>query len=255
MTPQLRLDWQAETHEGRVRDHNEDAHFANAGLGVWAVADGMGGHERGEWASAKVVDVLQKVGDADRFEGLVESTTQAIYVANAAIHAEAGAIGHSMGTTVVALVLKDDRFAVIWAGDSRAYIMRHGELHQLTRDHTRVQELIDRGFLTPDQAEGHPMGHVLSRAVGVMADLELDAMVDAWEAGDIFLLCSDGLYGVVGDDEIAAALRTGEIDEVAPRLIETCLARGAPDNVTVVLVKASEATVLSLGTPGQVFSQ
>lgn len=255
MIPQLRLDWQAETHEGRVREHNEDSLFADSAIGVWAVADGMGGHERGEWASAKVVDALGDLVEGDRFDRLVEGTTNAIYVANAAIHAESKTIGHSMGTTVVALVLKDDRFAVIWAGDSRAYIMRQGALHQLTRDHTRVQELIDRGLLTPEQAEGHPMGHVLSRAVGVMTDLELDAVVDQWQAGDVFLLCSDGLYGVVGDDEIAATLQTGEIDDVAPRLIETCLARGAPDNVTVVLVKASEATVLSLGTPGQVFSQ
>ncbi len=255
MSAQVRLDWKAQTHEGVVRDHNEDAHFASPAIGVWAVADGMGGHERGEWASAAVVDALRALPSDQDFDVCVDGTTKAIYAANATIHAEAKTIGSSMGTTVVALVLRDDRFAVIWAGDSRAYILRHGEMHQLSRDHTRVQELIDRGLLTPEQAEGHPMGHVLSRAVGVVPELELDGIVDEWQAGDLFLLCSDGLYGVISDTEIAAVLTSAELDDAAGHLIEICLARGAPDNVTVVLVKAAEATVLSFATPSQAVPQ
>ncbi len=249
MTMQPRLEWKALTHEGKVRDHNEDSLFASPSTGVWAVADGMGGHERGEWASAAVVESLRTLLPDGDFDGRVEETTRAIYTANATIHSEAARNGFSMGTTVVALVLKDERFAVIWAGDSRAYILRHGDLHQLSRDHTRVQELIDRGLLTPDEADGHPMGHVLSRAVGVMKDLELDGIVDTWQAGDLFLLCSDGLYGVISDAEITAMLQQDSLEDAATHLIETCLARGAPDNVTVVLVKAFEATVLSFAQP------
>jgi serine/threonine protein phosphatase PrpC len=255
MTAQLRLDWKAQTHEGKVRDHNEDSLFAGPSVGVWAVADGMGGHERGEWASATLVETLRNMAADSDFDGVVQETTEAIYAANSAIHDEAKRAGHSMGTTVVALVLKDDRFAVIWAGDSRAYIVRDGQMHQLSRDHTRVQEMIDRGLLTPEQAEGHPMGHVLSRAVGVVPQLELDGIVDQWQAGDLFLLCSDGLYGVIDDAEIARILRSAELDDAAGTLIETCLARGAPDNVTVVLVKAAEATVLSFAPPSQVVPQ
>jgi serine/threonine protein phosphatase PrpC len=150
-----------------------------------------------------------------------------------------------MGTTVVAAVIRDNRFAIVWAGDSRAYVLRDGVLHQLSRDHTRVQELIDRGFLTVEQSAGHPMSHVLSRAVGVMDDVELEAVTDDMHAGDIFLLCSDGLYGVVSEDEIAHILNTLHIDEAGAALVAKCLDNGAPDNVTVVLIKASEATVLS----------
>ena len=242
----LRLEWQAQTHEGRVRDHNEDALFASDRLGVWAVADGMGGHERGEWASAAIVEALRAVPDLDDFDDQVSHAAGAIHQANSVIFEEARAKSISMGSTVVAVVLKDKRFAVVWAGDSRAYILREGVLHQLSRDHTRVQELIDRGLLTQEQSIGHPMGHVLSRAVGVGGELELDAIADDMHPGDIFLLCSDGLYGVVGDDEIASVLSDMSLEQAARALVAKCLDNGAPDNVTVVLIKASEATVLSL---------
>jgi len=250
----LRMEWHAETHEGRVRDHNEDALFASDRLGVWAVADGMGGHERGEWASAAIVDALRAVPDMDDFNDQVSQTAAAIHQANTAIFTEAKARDISMGTTVVAAVIRDTRFAIVWAGDSRAYVLRDGQLHQLSRDHTRVQELIDRGFLTPEQSAGHPMSHVLSRAVGVMEDVELEAVTDVMQPGDVFLLCSDGLYGVVGEDEIAAALNSMHIDDAARALVAKCLDNGAPDNVTVVLIKASEATVLSLAPHPQALS-
>lgn len=242
----LRMEWHAQTHEGRVRDHNEDALFANDRLGVWAVADGMGGHERGEWASATIVDALRTVPDLGDFNDQVTHTVAAIHQANATIFDEARARGISMGTTVVVAVIRDARFAIVWAGDSRAYVLRDGMLHQLSRDHTQVQELIDRGLLTPEQSAGHPMSHVLSRAVGVMEDVELEAVTDTMQAGDVFLLCSDGLYGVVGDDEIARTLTSMHIDEAGSALVAKCLDNGAPDNVTVILIKASEATVLSL---------
>ncbi len=242
----LKLEWKAGTHEGRVRDHNEDALFASERLGVWAVADGMGGHERGEWASAAVVDALRGVPDLGDFDGQIRLAAEAIHRANLAIFTEAQSKAINMGTTVVAVVAKTNRFGVIWAGDSRAYVLRDGVLHQLSRDHTRVQELIDRGFLTAEESVGHPMGHVLSRAVGVGAELELDALTDEVSAGDIFLLCSDGLYGEISDDEISAILKNMPFDTAANALIDACLERGAHDNVTVVLIRASEATRLQL---------
>lgn len=254
ITDTLKLEWKALTHEGRVREHNEDALFASDHAGVWAVADGMGGHERGEWASAAVVEALKNVPDLSDFDGQVALAAEAIHRANDVIFTEAQSKSIHMGTTVVGVVIKDSRFAVVWAGDSRAYVLRDGALHQLSRDHTRVQELIDRGFLTVEESVGHPMGHVLSRAVGVGAALELDAVTDELSAGDIFLLCSDGLYGEMTDNEISAILTNMPFDTAATALIDACLERGARDNVTVVLIRALEATRLNLapqtwGTP------
>ena len=135
----LRMEWHAETHEGKVRDHNEDALFASDRLGVWAVADGMGGHERGEWASAAVVEALGTLAGTDDFNDQVSQAAAAIHKANSAIFTEARAREISMGTTVVAAVIRDNRFAIVWAGDSRAYVLRDGVLHQLSRDHSRGQ--------------------------------------------------------------------------------------------------------------------
>lgn len=245
ITDRLKIEVQSQSHPGKVRSNNEDALFASQALGVFAVADGMGGHERGEWASAAIVDRLGEVAGAGDFDSLLDGVSAAIHAANTVIFAESQDKSISMGSTAVALVLKDERFAVMWAGDSRAYVLRDGVLHRLSRDHTRVQEMVDRGLLTAEESVGHPMGHVLSRAVGVARDLELDGIADAPSPGDIFLLCSDGLYGVVGDDEIAGVLASSTLAEAAGNLIDLCLARGAPDNVTVVLVRVSEATVLS----------
>ncbi len=245
ITDRLKFEVTAKTHPGKVRTNNEDALFASEALGVFAVADGMGGHERGEWASAAIVDSLREVPREGDFDSLLDKVSAAIHTANSVVYAEAQDKHVSMGSTAVALVLKDERFAVMWCGDSRAYVLRDGALHQLSRDHTRVQEMIDRGLLTVEQAVGHPMGHVLSRAVGVGAALELDGVADEPSPGDVFLLCSDGLYGVVSDAEIAGVLATSAVSDAANNLIDLCLARGAPDNVTVVLVRVSEATVLS----------
>ena len=245
ITERLKIEVEAQSHPGKVRTNNEDAMYASEATGVFVVADGMGGHERGEWASAAIVDGLREVPGQGDFDSLLDIVSSAIHTANATIYAEAQDKHVSMGSTAVALVLKDGRFAVMWAGDSRCYVLRDGALHQLSRDHTRVQEMIDRGLLTQEQSVGHPMGHVLSRAVGVGKELELDGVADEPSAGDIFLLCSDGLYGVVTDDEIAGVLTTSGLAEAAIALIDLCLTRGAPDNVTVVLVRVSEATVLT----------
>ena len=138
-----------------------------------------------------------------------------------------------------------DEFAVLWAGDSRAYLYRDHHLYLLTRDHTQVEALLERGLLTIEQAVDHPMKHVLARAVGVQEHLQIDAIRDTVAARDVFLLCSDGLYAVMTDAEIAAIIEEQGSD-ACERLIETCLDRGAPDNVTVTLVAAREPTVLAL---------
>ena len=151
-----------------------------------------------------------------------------------------------MGSTVVALYLNGARFACIWAGDSRIYLLRDGVLHRMTRDHTQVEEMVERGLLTPEQAKGHPMSHVLSRAVGVQDVLDLDAVSDQAQARDIFLLCSDGLSGVVTEEEICEHLAHLPREAACNKLLELVLARGAPDNVTLIAVACEEKTALTL---------
>ncbi len=151
-----------------------------------------------------------------------------------------------MGSTAVALYLSDRQFACLWAGDSRIYLLRDGALLQLTRDHTQVQEMVDRGLLSPAEAKHHPMSHVLSRAVGVEETLQLDAISDEAAPRDIFLLCSDGLTGLVSDGEIADTLSRLPVNAACNRLLEMVLDRGAPDNVTIVAVSCEEKTALVL---------
>jgi serine/threonine protein phosphatase PrpC len=247
----LRIEAVAQTHVGLVRRANEDSLSARPEDGLWAVADGMGGHAHGDWASRTLADALDEVELPDDFEKACQAIADAIHAANAEIWREASRRGQQMGSTIAALFIRDRRFAVLWVGDSRVYLARGDELYRLTHDHTQVQEMIDRGLLQPEEAASHPRGHVLARAVGVSETLDVDGIVDEIEPGDLFLLCSDGLTGPVGDDELAGLLSAGEARQTLDRLIALTLERGAPDNVTAILVRARETTLLSLtGLPG-----
>jgi serine/threonine protein phosphatase PrpC len=229
-----------------VRSANEDSMVIRDDVGVWVVADGMGGHENGQWASGTIIEHVGAAVFSGDFDQDVNSLAEALHAANARIHGEAESTGRRMGSTVVALHLNGDRFAALWAGDSRIYLLRGGELHRLTRDHTQVQELVDRNLMTPEEADHHPMSHVLSNAVGVQAELRVDVVADTAEPKDVFLLCSDGLTGLVSDSEIAERLGTLAIDSACHRLEELVLARGAPDNVTMIAVACEEMTALAL---------
>ena len=242
----IRIESWAKSHEGRVRDHNEDSFCAKEGQGLWAVADGMGGHEGGEWASAKLIEKLDEIEAGGDLDAAAERVAEAIRRANRAILHEAGRRRRQMGSTIVTLLVQDQRYAVLWVGDSRAYLLRGGELRQLSRDHSQVQEMVERGILSAQDAVGHPMGHILSRAVGVREEVQIDKVTGDVQPGDIFLLCSDGLHGYVPEQEIARLLARGSPEEAPDELVELTLANGAPDNVTVVAVWASEPTLLSL---------
>lgn len=247
----LRIEAVAQTHVGLVRSANEDSFCARPQDGLWAVADGMGGHAHGDWASRTLADALERADLAGDFETACASIGGAIHAANAAIWHEAEERGQQMGSTVAVLFVRERRFAVLWVGDSRVYLARGDALYRLTRDHTQVQEMIDRGLLRPEDAASHPRGHVLARAVGVGEVLDVDAIADAIEPGDRFLLCSDGLTGPVDDGELARLLTAGEAQPTLDRLIALTLERGAPDNVTAILISARETTLLSLsGLPG-----
>jgi serine/threonine protein phosphatase Stp1 len=240
----FRFDWQAQTDRGSVRQLNEDTFAAVPERGIWLVADGMGGHEAGDWASQQITEQFADLPYAEGLDSVLNVSADAIHRANAAIYALAQQRGTQIGSTVVVLALAEDGFGVIWAGDSRAYLLRGRLLNPLTRDHTQVQAMVARGILSPAEAAGHPMSHVLAKAVGVEANLELEGFTDRIECGDLFLLCSDGLHGMLSDEQILQEITAGSFAESAERLIRQCLRVGARDNVTVVLVQAHEPTQL-----------
>lgn len=245
MSASFKIEDAAATHVGHVRSENEDSHISVPEAGVWLVADGMGGHSHGQFASRTIVETLGKTEVPASLEDAIDAVAEAVHAANETIFARSLELGSQMGSTFVALVVRNREFGVLWAGDSRCYLFRDGHLIPLTRDHTQVEALLERGLLSPEEAKDHPMKHVLARAVGVQEDLQIDAIRDMVETRDIFLLCSDGLYGVLGEDEIVEILRAKGHD-ACDQLIEACLDRGAPDNVTVTLVEAREPTLLAL---------
>ena len=246
MKPAFRIEDFSATHVGEVRSENEDSFVAVPQSQVWVVADGMGGHVNGKLASSTIVAAVANGTFGASLEQVCDELAETIHAANAEIYAKSIEAGSQMGSTFVALVIRDGEFAVLWSGDSRAYVFRGGQLIQLTADHTQVQAMIDRGLLTPEEALTHPMRHVLARAVGVEEELDIDAVRDFVEPRDLFLLCSDGLYGLVSDDEIAGILAESGA-AACEELIGLCLERGAPDNVTVTLVSVHEPTLLVLG--------
>lgn len=224
------------TDVGRVREHNEDALVRRPSAGLWAVADGMGGLERGEWASGVIAEALERCKLPGGLDEAAAALAQTLETANAEIFAQGQALGSDIGSTVVALVLREDRFALAWAGDSRAYRWKAGKIEQLSTDHTWVEARVAAGLISPADARHHPMGHILTRAVGIDEELELQTLEGEAAPGEVFLLCSDGLTGVVSDAELALGLSARDLDGSCKRLLDLCLARGAPDNVTMIAV-------------------
>lgn len=232
----------AATHPGRKRTINEDRFCDRGDIGLWAVADGMGGHAHGDWASNAVVQALESLTLPAAFPDATQAVADAVHSANRRIWGEAQRRTQQMGSTVVALLVRDDCFAALWVGDSRAYVLREGMLHPLTRDHSQVQEMVDRGLISAEAARHHPRGHVLARAVGVGARLAVDVVSDEAQEGDVFLLCSDGLTGTVEEAEIARLMALPDRQAGLDGLIAAALAAGAPDNVTAILVSVQETT-------------
>ena len=230
------------SHVGMVRKLNEDSFISRDDLGLWAVADGMGGHQAGDLASQKVVGALAQVPAANSIGDLLRATRAAIHQANSELVGMAGQFGSSKvpGSTVAALVIRDGAAAAVWAGDSRIYRLRKGEIQQITRDHSHVQELLDQHLISPEEAEHHPMANVITRAVGIEEPLDLDVLHLEVDDGDRFLICSDGLSRLVSPEELQDLLQTRDLQEAVNTLLHTALLRGAPDNVTILSVECSE---------------
>lgn len=227
------------THVGMVRDHNEDAFLDAPDRGLWVVADGMGGHAAGEVVSGHIVETLSRIPPNAHFQAYVAALRTGIAQSNEMARREALARAVSMmGSTVVALAAQGEQAVLLWAGDSRAYRCRAGRLEALSRDHSYVQDLVESGLISEAEARVHPMGNIVTRAVGADDSLNLEAREFAVQPGDTFLLCSDGLTKTVEDSELGGVLMHAEPGETVRSLIHMGLMRGGPDNITVIVIKA-----------------
>lgn len=237
----MRFECVSRTHVGLRRKINEDSVFIDAERGLWAVADGMGGHDAGEIASTMVTDALRCLPVASDIDELAARAADALHEVNRELidlaQAGGGDNRATIGTTVVGLAIADGAFRCFWLGDSRAYRWRGGEMIRVTRDHSLVQKLVDAGMLTPQEAETHQDGHLITRAIGAAEKIVVDIASGDAMPGDLFLLASDGLTRVVGDAELAEELGRAPPAQAADNLIETVLARGAPDNVSLIITR------------------
>lgn len=234
------------TDVGRMRDLNEDAYLERADVGLWVVADGMGGYSAGDVASGLLTSMLGLLEPSEQLGTFVGQITARAEQVNQKLLQEAEARDKSViGTTLAALVFGEQYGVYIWAGDSRVYLYRAGELHGLTRDHSTVEEMVDRGELSREDVESHPAANEITRAVGGEEDLELDAEIIELNDGDIFVLCSDGLTKEVADAEIAEVISRHEFVDLARELVDISLARDGRDNITVVAVRADRTKPLA----------
>jgi len=227
------------THVGMVRKLNEDAYAERSDIGVWVVADGMGGHAAGEVASKAVTDAIRGLGHANNFDETHAAVKRSLRGANRQLldHADDYEDERVPGATVVVLIIDGNQGAVVWCGDSRIYRCSDQQLIQLTRDHSHVQDLVDQGLIKAEDAESHAMANVITRAIGIVDPVEIDSRMMEVEPDDQFLLCSDGLSRMVSDKEIEAIMANKNSDEIVQSLLHTALVRGATDNVTIICVQ------------------
>ncbi|MGG7597095.1 PP2C family protein-serine/threonine phosphatase [Pseudomonas sp. WC1] len=228
------------SHVGMVRKINEDACLELTWAGLWAVADGMGGHAAGDYVSSLAMDSLRSLPMLDSLDDFSGEVRDGLAWVNGIVREEAVRRGVAMmGSTVVVLAARGDQAIGLWAGDSRLYRLRDGRIERLSHDHSYVQELQDSGLLNEAEARVHPRGNIVTRAIGVEDHLELQAVALQVQPGDTYLLCSDGLNKTAEDHEIAEVLGHADPYEVVRSLVHLGLTRGAPDNITAVVVKAS----------------
>lgn len=237
MNIRARVRFSSVSHVGCVRKVNEDSILSLPSESIWVVSDGMGGHAAGDFASQTVVECVAMMPPGlEPYEKMM-SLREAIHRAHSMIRAEAGRRHvDTIGATVVALILTEAHFLAFWAGDSRLYRLREGEIEILTTDHSIVAELVLAGELTWDQADHHPDSNAITRAVGVGDELELDKIRGETRSGDRFLLCSDGLNKYATMGVLQQVLQDTPIELVADRLLQIALGSGGGDNVSIIVV-------------------
>ncbi|MFM0198478.1 protein phosphatase 2C domain-containing protein [Paraburkholderia fungorum] len=231
----------ARSDAGRIREINEDACLAQPEPGRWAVADGMGGHAVGDLASRLVIDTLSRLAPPLAMKTGIADARARLQAVNRQLRNEAARRQvQRIGSTVIVLLACDRFCGYLWAGDSRLYLYRAGQLRQLTRDHSQVEQLKSLGVITDEEARHHPAQHMITRAVGATDVLELDDDAIEVADGDVFLLCSDGLSNEISDAEILEVLTSVACERASDELVELAIARGGRDNVTAVVVRAED---------------
>jgi protein phosphatase/serine/threonine-protein phosphatase Stp1 len=240
MTFLKRARFSAATHVGRTRTINQDSILTMPDHGIWLVADGMGGHEGGEYASQAVVDAVATLEPNLEPLEILRSLRSAILRAHEFILEEGkNRGGGTIGSTVVALALADEHFAALWAGDSRLYRLRGGKIELLTTDHSYVADLVSSGELDWDEADVHPQSNAITRAVGVGDELELEKVHGQVFPQDRYLLCSDGLTKYATFKELEDAMNGAAIETLADKLLQIALDGGGSDNISVIVVDIS----------------
>ncbi len=231
------------TDVGVIRSGNEDNYLMVPDRGVFIVADGMGGHAAGEVASEMAVRIIaRELGDissrtdreaSERIRNSIIEANSAIFQRTLSEQDKRG-----MGTTATAMVVLGDNYLIGQVGDSRAYVLRKGDLLQLTKDHSYVQEQVDAGYLSPEEARTHPYSNVITRCVGANVDVTPDVYSGALQTGDVYLLASDGLTGMIEDDDLSEMMtKLTEPQQLADALVDEANRRGGLDNVTVIVIR------------------
>ena len=228
------------TDTGNVRRHNEDACITRDSDGVWVVADGMGGHHAGDVASNSIVDAIRDMRIDPDLPTLIDEIEEKILDVNRNLIEMARAKRTTIGSTVVGIAHRGDHLVAFWAGDSRLYRIRGKKMEQITQDHDMIQDLVESSVCTLEEAKKHPQAERVTRAVGGAEDLFLDMEVFELQRKDLYILCSDGLYKELTDDEILEIIRGCKgVEEIPDALVEAALARRGRDNVTVVAVEVN----------------
>ena len=249
----MKISCAGNTDVGVVRSGNEDSFLMNCAGGLFIVADGMGGHAAGEVASEMAVQIVAKelgslrgLSDAEaasRMRSAIRKANAAIFDRTLAEHDKRG-----MGTTTTVMVLFSRRYLIGQVGDSRAYLLREGDLLQLTKDHSYVQEQVDAGLLTPEQARTHPYSNVITRCVGANEDVAPDVYFGNLERGDVVLLASDGLTGMLEDQQLATIMNAEENPETCVnKMIADANRRGGLDNITAIVIRVDEVETQNTG--------
>jgi len=232
-----------ETHPGKVRKVNEDACLNLPELGLWAVADGMGGHEAGDVASQLIVEQLRNIREPSDIHGFIAEVKVCLTEANRQLREMASQRYHdrTIGSTIVAMAAFGNQCAFIWVGDSRIYRLRNGKLERVTKDHSMIEDYIDQGLLPPEGAEASEIANVLTRAVGAEDELDVECKIATLCGDDVYLLCSDGLYREVTDSQIIQGMAMDNCADSAKRVLELALENKARDNITVSVIQIKNA--------------
>lgn len=229
------------SHVGNVRKLNEDAYLNRPDLGIWVIADGMGGHSAGDYASNLTVRTLCKVSSLPTLHEYASAVEGGLQIINQEL-VTSGLINQQItGSTVVGMLARNRHCIYMWVGDSRAYLLRKGTFTQMTTDHSQVQMYVDAGVLTREEAKHHRSANILTRALGVSDDLQVEAGKLEMQAGDRFLLCSDGLYKYLTDEEMAELVAAAPPELAVQNLLQAVLLQKGNDNITAIIIEVSEA--------------